>query len=105
MWKWLNAHKLVEALQEEKDPGVQSEVLGSLEAVLASPFEPIGVDTHILPATLHEEELRIAWLPKGYILTFRPYVSGPIPHAGQNVVVRDLRYYSWLDSRPKGRPT
>lgn len=90
MWKWLNAHLLVDVVQllnvETKDL-----VLSALDRIADDPFDPHNVAVNELPATSKRQGIRIAWLPGGVILTFRVFENGPPPYAGPHLVIVGVR--------------
>lgn len=95
MWKWLNEWRIVERLAEHREPEEVDDILDALEEVIKAPFEPNGLDAYCLPSTSTRPERWVAWLPKQFVLTYRPYVNGPPPHAGKHVVV--LAFNSFAD--------
>lgn len=92
LWRWLNEGRLVEVLRSIEDPDDREFMEAALAAILEAPFDPQGVVTHELKATSRHQGVRVAWLPLGYLLTFRPVVNGPPPLAGDHIVVTAVRH-------------
>lgn len=82
---------MVDGLSDASDE-VRADVADALDDILASPFEPTITEVHRMHASARERWL--AWLPHGYVLTYRPHVDGPPPLLGNHVSVLDFRDFS-----------
>lgn len=98
-WRWTNDFRIVEALESEPQE-VRDIVLDALDRILENPFEPENVEVTMLRGPEARAERRIAWLPRGFILTYQPYFNGPPPLAGQHVSVVAMRKYNEFDGGP-----
>lgn len=85
----MNHHHIVDALQVAS-VDVRDDVLEALDDVLASPFEPTAVEVHVFQAGAGGRERWVAWLPHGYVITYRPFLNGPPPLAGKHVAVHSF---------------
>ena len=90
MWSWLNEHHIRAALAAV-DQETWDVVTDALDAFIESPMESGVVDVQQLEGQQGRLDRWVAWLPRGFVLTYRPYVNGPPPHAGKHVVVLDMR--------------
>lgn len=95
-WRWTNEYRIVELLRQEDDEA-RGAVLDALDRILEDPFDPYGVDVHKMRGKGAREDRRIAWLPRGFVLTYQPYLNGPPPLAGNHVSVVAFSKYEWLE--------
>lgn len=94
-WRWLNQYRIVDALTAE-DELAQEAVLDALDRILDNPYEPYGVDVHVMKGAGARAGRMIAWLPRGFVLTYQTYDDGPPPLAGPHVSVVALMKYEGL---------
>lgn len=87
----MNHHLITERLNDVDDETLEV-VLGALDHFVTSPMERSDVvDVQRMEGPHGRQDRWIAWLPRGWILTYRPHLNGPPPHAGRNIAVLDFR--------------
>lgn len=87
-WRVLNPSRIVDRLKNEPDD-VKAAVADAIEVLLENPYDPSRLEVHAVRGSSNYE-MRIAFLPDDWYLTYVPYPYGLPPLAGKLIVVRAL---------------